>query len=93
MYASDDAAKSWRPLAGDPGLLGWSDTGTLFAVRLDGWVRRSTDAGATWEMAGNIEGQPAAFESGDDELFVALHDGTIKRSDDSAATWVVRTRP
>jgi photosystem II stability/assembly factor-like uncharacterized protein len=92
-YASDDAAKSWRPLGGDPGLLAWSDTGTLFVVRPDGWVSRSTDAGATWEMAGNIEGQPAAFESAADELFVALHDGTIKRSADSAATWAVRTRP
>lgn len=75
-YASDDAADSWRPLGADPGLLAWSDTGTLFVARPDGWVSRSTDAGATWEMAGNIEGQPAAFESAADELFVALHDGT-----------------
>lgn len=92
-YTSNDAAESWRPLGGDPGLLSWTDAGTLFVVRPDGWVSRSTDAGAAWEMASNVDGQPAAFESAEQELYVALHDGTVKRSDDGAASWAVRAQP
>jgi photosystem II stability/assembly factor-like uncharacterized protein len=92
-YISNDASGSWRPLGGDPGLLGWTNAGALFVARPDGWVSRSADAGATWEMAGNIEGEPAAFETAADELYVALHDGTVKRSTDGGRTWRVRSRP
>ncbi len=91
-YTSPDAGESWRPLGADAGLLTWSRTGILFVVRPDGFVGRSRDGGQAWEVTGNIDGEPAAFESVGNELYVALHDGTIKRSDD-AETWTIRTRP
>ena len=62
-------------------------------VGLDGSVARSADGGLSWQQAGNIDGQPAAFESAGDELYVALHDGTVKRSADAGQDWQVRTRP
>ena len=92
-YASTDAGQAWRPLGDDAGLVAWSEAGTLFLVRLDGGVARSSDGGLTWEDAGQAGGQPAAFESIGKELYVALHDGTIKRSDDGGRHWVVRARP
>jgi hypothetical protein len=80
IYSSSDAGGGWRPLADEAGLLAWPRAEALFLVRLDGSVARSADRGLSWQPAGNIDGQPAAFESADDELYVALHDGTIKRS-------------
>jgi hypothetical protein len=92
-YASTDAGQGWRPLGEDAGLVAWDGAGVLFLVRLDGSVARSTDAGLTWKDAGQIGGQPAAFESVGNELYVALHDGTIKRSTDGGASWSVRSTP
>jgi hypothetical protein len=91
IYSSSDAGRGWRPLADEAGLLAWP--GALFLVRLDGSVERSADAGLSWQQAGEIDGQPAAFESASDELYVALHDGTIKRSGDGGQSWRVRSRP
>jgi photosystem II stability/assembly factor-like uncharacterized protein len=65
----------------------------LFLVRLDGTVTCSGDRGLSWQQAGNIKGQPAAFESAADELYVALRDGTVKRSADGGQSWQVRSRP
>jgi hypothetical protein len=92
-YASIDAARGWRPLSEDAGLLAWADAGALFRVRLDGSVDRSTDGGRTWEETGDAGGQPAAFEAVGDQLYIALHDGTIKRSRDQGRTWQLRSRP
>ena len=53
-----------------------------------------SDAGRSWEAAGSLGGEPAAFEAAaPDELYAALHDGPIKRSDDGGKTWSVRARP
>jgi hypothetical protein len=93
LYASTDAGQGWRPLGDDAGLVAWSEASTLFLVRLDGGVAQSNDGGLTWEDAGQIGGQPAAFENVGKELYVALHDGPIKRSDDGGQRWVVRARP
>jgi hypothetical protein len=92
-YSSTDAGRGWRPLGGDAGQLAWADGGPLFRVRLDGAVARSTDGGRSWEQAGDIGGEPAAFEPVGDELYVALHDGTIKRSRDQGRSWQLRSRP
>lgn len=92
-YSSTDAGGGWRPLGEDAGLLGWTEGGALFIVRFDGAVARSTDGGRTWQPAGDAGGQPAAFETVDDELYVALHDGTIKRSGDHGRSWQLRSRP
>ena len=42
---------------------------------------------------GRVDGQPAAFESANGELYVALHDGTVLRSRDEGRSWQVRSRP
>ena len=47
-----------------------------------GDVSCSGDSGGSWQSVGATGGQPAAFDSAGDELYVALHDGTIKRSAD-----------
>ena len=93
IYSSTDAGEGWRPLGDDDGLLAWSVAGSLFRVRLDGTVSRSSDGGRTWEQTGDVGGRPAAFESVGDELYVALHDGTIMRSDDHGRSWQLRSRP
>jgi hypothetical protein len=91
-YVSSDAGGGWRPLGGDPGLLAWSRR-ALCRVGGGGDVSCSSDRGRSWQRVGTIGGQPAAFESAGDELYVALHDGTVKRSADNGETWVVRTTP
>jgi photosystem II stability/assembly factor-like uncharacterized protein len=92
-YSTTDAGRGWRPLGGEPGLLAWTEAGALFLVGRDGTVARSTDIGRTWQHTGDAGGQPAAFESDGDELYVALHDGTIKRSEDQGRSWHLRSRP
>jgi hypothetical protein len=91
-YSSGDAGHSWRPLGVDPGLMAWTRR-ALCRVGGDGLVSCSSDSGRGWEMVGAVDGQPAAFDSAGDELYVALHDGTIKRSVDDGETWAVRAAP
>jgi hypothetical protein len=93
IYSSTDTGQRWRPLVDEAGFLAWPSTDALFLVRLDGSVARSADRGLSWQQAGDINGQPAAFENARDVLYVALHDGTIKRSGDGGQTWRVRSRP
>ena len=94
LYASPDGGSKWRPVAGEPGLLAWPAQDRLFALGFDGTLRRSADAGRSWEAAGSLGGEPAAFEAAaPGELYAALHDGTIKRSGDGGKTWSVRARP
>lgn len=89
LFTSRDAGRRWRRLSRDrAGLLAWA--GALYLVDARGRVQRSGDAGRSWTSVGDIGGQPAAFASGDRELFVALHDGTVKRSADDGRSWSVR---
>lgn len=88
LYASRDAGRSWRALAKGPaGLLAWPRPGALYAVDAAGEVRRSADAGRSWERAGAVGGPPAAFASHGDELYVALHDGRVEVSSDGGRSW------
>lgn len=66
---------------------------TLYLVDGPGAVAESGDGGPSWSGRGDIAGEPAAFESVGDELYVALHDGTIKRSEDDGRAWEVRSQP
>ena len=91
-YSSSDAGGGWRPLGGDPGLLAWTRR-AVCRVGSGGDVSCSEDGGRGWRRVGAIGGQPAAFDSAGDELYVALHDGTIKRSGDGGETWAVRATP
>jgi hypothetical protein len=93
INSSTDAGRRWRPLGDTPGMLAWPEQDKLFLVRFDGAVARSSDAGRTWSSVGAVDGQPAAFESADGELYVALHDGTVLRSRDGGRSWRVRSRP
>jgi hypothetical protein len=91
-YSSRDAGGGWRPLGADPGLLAWTRR-ALCQVGGGGAFSCSTDGGDTWKTVGAIGGQPAAFDTAGDELYVALHDGTVKRSADDGETWTVRVAP
>jgi phosphatidylglycerol:prolipoprotein diacylglycerol transferase len=93
LYASDDSARRWRTLRGPVGLLAWGDGGSLYLVDRAGTVSVSADAGAAWTRAGEIGGQPAAFEAVGLALYAALHDGTIKLSRDRGRSWAVISRP
>jgi photosystem II stability/assembly factor-like uncharacterized protein len=93
IHASTDAGQGWRPLGNTPGMLVWPEPDKLFLVRFDGSVARSSDAGRSWSSVGAVDGQPAAFESANGELYVALHDGTVLRSGDEGRSWQVRSRP
>jgi hypothetical protein len=93
IHASTDAGRGWRPLGNTPGMLAWPEPDELFLVRFDGSVARSSDAGGTWSSVGAVDGQPAAFESAEGDLYVALHDGTVIRSRDGGRSWRVRSHP
>ena len=93
LHRSDDAARSWRSLTADSGLLAWTRSGSIFLVDAGGNVSASTDEGSSWQAAGTIGGQPAAFEAAGNDLYAALHDGTIKQSTDAGKSWSVRSTP
>jgi len=64
-------------MLGDPvGLLVWPTAQRLFLVDASGFVSVSADSGETFNIVGEIGGEPAAFMALDSrELYVALHDG------------------
>ena len=89
---SEDGGRSWFPVDAPAGLIAWDEGLTI--VDADGVVHAAQDLGRRTRPVGNIDGQPAALESGPDgELYVALHDGTVKRSDDGGRDWTVRSTP
>ena len=80
---------------GDPvGLLVWSSAQRLYLVDASGFVSVSADSGKSFNIVGEIGGEPAAFMALDSrELYVALHDGTIKVSHDAGRNWSIRSIP
>ena len=93
VYSSTDGGAGWRRLLSPGGLVAWTRSRGLYLVRADSTAARSGDGGRTWRPAGELSGQPAAFESAGDDLYVALHDGRIMRSADGARSWRLRSRP
>lgn len=94
LYVSRDEGRRWRRIARAAGLLAWPKARRMYLIAGDGGVSRSDDAGKAWRQVGDLDGQPAAFESeGESELYAALHDGTVKRSADGGESWGVRSRP
>lgn len=94
IFVSSDAGGSWRPVNQRlAGLLAWPAPDRLYLVDGAGQAQASADAGKTWEAAGSIGGQPAAFIAHDDDLYAALADGTVRRSSDGGASWSVRATP
>ncbi len=61
---STDAGKTWHRIAAAPllQLVDWADAAQLVAgVTPDGQVAISTDAGATWQRRGTVDGPPQAL--------------------------------
>lgn len=92
IHESSDGGRTWRQRSDQSGLLAWPAPDTLVLVDGRGEVKVSSDA-RVWNVVGNVEGPPAAFEAERDGLYVALHDGTVKRSSDGGRTWKVRSAP
>lgn len=91
VHSSDDGGASWRPRAKGPtGLLAWPSAKELYLLDGSGVLRRSGDAGRSFETVGSIDGQPAAFAAHRGDLYVALHSNEIRVSSDGGRTW--RTR-
>ena len=95
LYSSDDAGESWRPRETLPNIrLAWPTSRSLFRVDPDGVVRRSSDAGATWEEVGQVDGETQALTAvAPDTLYAADIEGTIRVSRDGGRTWSQFTRP
>lgn len=94
LYRSEDAGVSWQPVADQPGFVGWPDPEQLYLVTADGAVATTDASAAEWQAAGDIGGEPAAFEAeASDRLYVALHDGTIEESADGGQNWTLRSAP
>ena len=93
LTLSTDDGRSWTPLAGHVGFLAWPRDRRLLVVDGDGEVWMSSDAGSQWIARGAVGGEPAAFATDGDDLFVALHDGGVKISRDGGRNWRVRSTP
>lgn len=85
---STDGGRTWTPAGGPPtALLDWQRDDLLWAVTTSGDVVTSADGGSAWTPAGKITGQPTAFASYEQDLYVSVHGQGILRSNDRAATW------
>lgn len=95
LFETRDGGRAWRPLAAATGVrLAWPGSDRLFRADRDGSFYRSTDAGASWDTVGKVEGEPYKIEPGEDgELFVATSDGRILESDDEGASWTEAFTP
>lgn len=91
-YLSTHAGSSWRQLDSGGGLVAWPSPREMLIIDSRGSVQSSAD-GVDWQEVGEVGGEPAAFESEREGLFVALHDGTIKQSTDGGESWEVRYQP
>ena len=87
---STDGGTTFQPIPDAPLLafLAWTGT-TVYAVATDNTVQVSTDAGATWEQVGQLEGQPQALGADGDHV-VALAGSTIWDSTDGGRTFAPR---
>lgn len=94
LFISENAGENWQPRSRElAGLLAWPAQDALYLVDGSGTAHASDDAGQSFQPAGSIGGQPAAFIGHGDSLYSALHDGTVKASADGGASWVVRAAP
>jgi hypothetical protein len=94
LQDSADGGQTWGKLGDLVGLLVWPSARSLYLVDARGFVSVSRDSGKSFNIVGEIGGEPAAFMAIDrSELYAALHDGTIKVSHDAGETWELRSTP
>jgi hypothetical protein len=94
LQESRDGGETWTKLGDPVGLLVWPSAQRLYLVDASGFVSVSADSGESFNIMGDIGGEPAAFMAIDSrELYAALHDGTINVSHDAGETWVLRSTP
>jgi hypothetical protein len=94
LQDSGDGGETWGKLGELVGLLVWPSARSLYLVDPRGFVSVSRDSGKSFNIVGNVGGEPAAFMAIDSrELYVALHDGTINVSRDAGETWSRRSTP
>ncbi len=87
---STDGGQTFEPLPDAPLLafLAWTG-GTIYTIATDNTIQVSTDEGAIWTRAGQIEGQPQALGA-DGERVVALAGTIIWDSTDGGRTFTPR---
>ncbi len=95
LFSSDDGGASWRLRETLPNIrLVWPASRSLVRVDPDGVVRRSSDAGETWNVVGRVEGETHALAAaGPNTLYAADVDGVIRVSRDGGETWSQLTSP
>lgn len=94
LHTSDDGGRTWRPGDAVPrSRFAWPAADGLFRVDPDGRVMRSADAGGSWQLVGNVEGESHALAALDSRrLYVADIEGTIRESRDGGRSWSLRAR-
>jgi hypothetical protein len=95
LFSSDDGGESWRPRDTLPNIrLVWPASRSLVRVDPDGVVRRSADAGETWDVVGRVEGETQALAAAaPDTIYAADVEGVIRVSRDGGASWSQLTTP
>ena len=95
LFSSDDGGESWRPRETLPNIrLVWPASRSLIRVDPDGVVRRSSDAGETWDVVGRVDGETQALAAaGPNTLYAADVEGVIRVSRDGGETWSEFTSP
>lgn len=92
LLDSTDGGRTWRDRPG-PSLrtLSWDATAGLVGAAPGGTIHHSADAGATWQRAGQLPGEPEALLATAAEWYAAAEEseGTtgIYRSADSGKNW------
>jgi hypothetical protein len=93
LVRSGDGGRGWQPIRGPAGLLlDWERPDALWAITDEGQLWHSKDAGASWQQAGKIDGQPEAFLAHDTNLYVAVAQLGIVTSTDQGRSWRVLYR-
>jgi hypothetical protein len=88
-FISANGGKSWRQWDTTFGpRIAWARPDALYLAGKDGKVKRSADAGRTWQEVGSIGSGPRELTfSAKGELYASVAGGAVRRSTDGGATW------
>lgn len=88
VHSSTNGGRTWAHLDSSTGFLVWPEPAKLFRIDMGGLVTMSADRGKTWQARGQVEVEPAVFESaGPNQLLVATFDGRVLGSTDDGSSW------